>query len=148
MSKPDTHINKYPSRYKIYRIPEEIIRHGSQNKLLADFMITKAGYFPKAYGHEVQRDSYSRFLIIYCLDGQGWFRSGKKYWDIGKGQVAFVLPDTAHGYGAINGNPWTIQWAVFQGAHAPSLLQLIGVSRENPVLPRGPPSNTRMAGFI
>lgn len=137
MNQPVSYINKYPSRYKIYRIPEEIIRHSSQNPLLADFMITKAGYFPKAAGHEVNRDTYDQFVIIYCLDGQGWFRSGERHWDIGQGQVVFVLPDTAHGYGAIDDNPWTIQWAVFQGAHAPGLLQLIGVSRENPVLSIG-----------
>jgi len=137
MSQPNRYIHKYPSRYKIYRIPEDIIRQSSQNLLLADFMVTKAGYFPKAYGHEVQRDTYDQFLIIYCLDGQGWFRSGEKYWDIGKGQVVFVLPNTAHGYGAVDDNPWTIQWAVFQGSHAPNLLQLIGVSEENPVLAIG-----------
>jgi len=137
MSKTKTEHQKYPSRYKIYRTPEDIIRQCTNHPLLQDLMITKAGYFPRAYNHKVSRDTYDKYLIIYCLDGKGWFQFGNKRWDIGKGQMIFVIPGAPHSYGAVNDNPWTIQWAGFRGAQVPELLRFSGVTTDNLVLSIG-----------
>ena len=137
MSEIDLRDPKYPSRYKIYRAPEDVIRQCTNHPLLQNLMITKAGYFPRAYNHAMARELFDEYLVTYCLDGKGWLQFGNTHWDIGKGQVFFVIPGAPHTYGAINDDPWTIQWAVFRGAHVPELLKFTGVSPENLVLSIG-----------
>jgi len=137
MSKIDLRDPRYPSRYKIYRAPEDVIRQCTNHPLLRNLMVTKAGYFPRAHNHKVSRETYDKYVIIYCLDGKGWFQYGNKHWDIGKGQVVFVVPGAPHSYGANNNNPWTIQWAGFRGTQVPELLRFSGVSTDNLVLSIG-----------
>ncbi|GAB4449427.1 MAG: AraC family transcriptional regulator [Anaerolineae bacterium] len=96
--------------------------------LLAGLHVTRAGYFPRARGQYVERDSIDETILIYCLDGAGWYRAAGQFGTITAGQAFFALPGEAHAYGADNSNPWVIQWAHFCGDHAADLLALAGVS--------------------
>jgi AraC-like DNA-binding protein len=127
----------HPSHYTIYRLPPDIIAGQARQPLLADLMVTRAGYFPRARGHQTRRDSIDEYILIYCLEGEGWLQSGEQQWSIGPGQVAGVLPGLAHAYGADEAQPWTIQWVHFRGRHAGPLLALAGIGPAQPVVAVG-----------
>lgn len=137
---------QHPPHYRVYRIPRDVIELQSRHLLLTELMVTRAGYFPEAFGHAEVRESLDEYLIIYCVDGAGEFRLGDKSRAVDKGDVAFVFPDTAHAYRAAATEPWTILWAHFRGSQAAALLELIGVSPERPVITVGERLNV-MAAF-
>lgn len=128
---------EFPPSYKIHRMPRDVVQRQRRHPLLSDLFITRAGYFPQASGHEMERETIDEYIIIYCVAGRGWFRSNGKRSLITKGEVAFVLPNTAHGYGAASEEPWTIQWAHFDGKQVSSLLELADISLDRPVIAIG-----------
>jgi AraC-like DNA-binding protein len=98
----------------------------------------------KALGHYVERPTLDNYLVIYCLAGRGWYRSNGRRWEVAKGQMLFVFRDTAHAYGADKVDPWTIQWVHFNGADVEILLDLAGITPEQPVLSIGERLNVIM----
>ena len=96
---------KLPPHYTIYRIPADVIQQQRQNLLLSDLLVTRAGYFPQATGHRVARDRFDEYIIIYCLEGAGWFQSNGKRWKVCRGDLITDFPDTAHAYGASDRAP-------------------------------------------
>ena len=127
----------HPAHYSICRIPASVIAADGRHPLLRDLMVTRAGYFPKAQGHEVQRETFDEYLVIYCVDGAGWIRLGHRQWTVGKGDIVFLQPDMAHGYGAAPENPWSIHWAHFNGRHARHFLELADISSSRPMITVG-----------
>lgn len=128
----------HTSNYKIVRLPPSVVlAQQALQPLLADFIVTNTGYFTRVYGHHRRRDEFDEFIIIHCLEGKGWFRSGGQTWHAGKGQVLFVLPDRGHEYGSDDADPWSIQWAHFRGARAHDYLALTDASHDHPVLTIG-----------
>lgn len=45
-----------------------------------------------------------------------------------QGDMMIIPPETAHRYGAMQENPWSIYWFHFKGSHANRLVQLFGLS--------------------
>lgn len=123
--------------YKLHRIPGDVVAQHSQHPLLAGLHVTRAGYFPRARGQYVERDSHEEYILIYCLDGAGWYRAAGQFGAITAGQTFFALPGEAHAYGADDTQPWIIQWAHFAGGHAPDLLALAGVAAGQQLLSIG-----------
>jgi len=124
---------EHPPHYKIYRIPEDIILQQLRHPLLADLMVTRAGYFPQAAGHHVVRETIDEYIVIYCVEGSGWLRSEGELWPIHPGELLVVFPGTAHAYGADKSTPWSIYWAHFRGGQVPHFLQLANISLHRPV---------------
>lgn len=82
--------------------------------------ITDIGYYPAARHHFRQRkEAPGQFVLIYCVEGRGWYRLGDTRHDVGEGQF-FILPDDRpHAYGSDDRHPWTIYWIHFNGTLAP-----------------------------
>ena len=133
----ETQVNLRPENVRIYGIPEDVIEASVKHFVLADLMVTRAGYFPKALGHETRRTNIPEYIMIHCLDGKGWFYVNDYQCTVGKGQIAFVFPGCRHGYGADSDDPWTVQWAHMNGNHIAGLLQLANISVDNPVVTVG-----------
>ena len=127
----------HPAHYSICRIPVNVIATSSQHLLLHDLMVTRAGYFPKASGHAVERHTIDEYIVIYCIDGSGWFRLNDHRWPVTKGDIFFIFSEIAHGYGAALDDPWSIHWAHFNGDHAANFLQLADVTVTNPLISVG-----------
>ena len=128
---------EFTSEYKLHRIPGDVTAQHSRHPLLAGLTVTRAGYFPRAKGQYVERDSIEEYILIYCLDGAGWYRTAGQFGAITAGQAFFVLPGEAHAYGADDTQPWIIQWAHFNGEHSPHFLALAGVTEGQQVLSVG-----------
>lgn len=79
--------------------------------------ITYIGYFPKAAFHyRERRKGCEDNILIYCLQGKGYFVLDNKKYEVGSNQY-ILLPatDKYMRYWADNDDPWTIYWVHFTG---------------------------------
>jgi AraC family transcriptional regulator of arabinose operon len=98
-------------------IPKSILKtHVLSNKLASTFYIGSLGYYPHASGHYTYRKKgLPENLLIYCVDGMGWFRLRNKTYKVQANEF-FILPrNTEHAYGSDDKNPWSIYWLHFGG---------------------------------
>ncbi|MEZ4707072.1 MAG: AraC family transcriptional regulator [Caldilineaceae bacterium] len=118
------------------RMPRPIVAQQSRSELLKGLWVESTGYFPHAQGHITERapENVDFYLLIYCLSGQGWFQSAEQTYMVKAGDLVVALPGLAHGYGAADGDPWTIQWVHFNGAQAAALLALAGITNKGCVI--------------
>ena len=99
-------------------LPPMIIELEEKDPLASSLFITDIGYYPDAKHHYRSRQQpINQYVLIYCIDGQGWFSIGEKQWHVKKNQY-FILPaGVPHSYGA-DDEGWTIYWIHFRGLHA------------------------------
>lgn len=101
-------------------IPSSIVKSLDNDIFWKDLHITDIGYYPQAHLHyrERKNEEALQFVLIYCIDGEGWFElNGKK--EIVEPHQFFVLPKgVAHKYGSNKTKPWTIYWIHFDGEKA------------------------------
>jgi AraC family transcriptional regulator, arabinose operon regulatory protein len=118
-------------------IPNDIAVKESNNLFLRNLIITKIGYFHRAYNHSIHREGINEYIILYCIDGKGWVIIGDKKRQVNKGDLVFCDINCAHGYGADNSNPWSIYWIHFMGEIVPDLFKILEVSPQTPILSLG-----------
>lgn len=94
--------------------------------------ITDIGYYPKAHQHYVERPhGVNQHIIIYCVEGRGWVTINKKKMDIAPSHFIVIPARTAHKYGALENDPWTIYWVHFKGDIATFVVDLITNNSQN-----------------
>ena len=93
------------------------IKKDNFSPLLKNIAINGAGYYYKAFDHQIERTGINDCIIIYCLDGQGWLKHNGITSTVSKGTLIFCDKNTHHGYGSKPENPWTILWAHFHGTY-------------------------------
>ena len=103
---------------KLISMPITLIeKERAKNSFFNSLFITHIGYFPKATSHyRERRKGCKDNILIYCLDGKGWYHvGGKKY--SAKANQFFIIPATDQPlrYGANEKDPWTIYWIHFSG---------------------------------
>lgn len=101
-------------------IPPMIIGIMERDPLLSALHITDIGYYPRACHHYREREkAINQYVFIYCIDGAGWYRTGRHEYRVHANQY-FILPaGSPHAYGADETEPWTIYWIHFKGTLAP-----------------------------
>jgi AraC-like DNA-binding protein len=101
-------------------LPPTVVHDMEQDAYASLLHITDIGYYPKAYHHfRERREPINQFVLIYCLEGRGWFQSGTQEYAVRENQY-FILPaGLPHAYGADENDPWTIYWIHFKGTQAP-----------------------------
>lgn len=85
--------------------------------LLSNMYITLIGYFPKAtYHYRERRWGCDDNILIYCLDGKGWYQNKSGYCEV-KSNEFVILPAGKEylRYGADSQDPWTLYWVHFCG---------------------------------
>lgn len=97
-------------------LPISILREMETDVVASLLYITDIGYYPKALYHFRERtEPIDQYVLIYCVDGEGWYRLRNREHKITPNQY-FVLPaGEPHAYGANMENPWTIYWIHFKG---------------------------------
>ncbi len=117
-----------------YYTPIDIIEKESQNVVLSNILLTWAGCYVKAYGHVINNRLLEDYVIIYCIDGQGWLELEGTRYTIKRGDL-FVCPSgIVHSYGADEKNPWTKYWIHYRGSNAHAYTSLLGVTTGSPVI--------------
>lgn len=101
-------------------MPLSVLDEFKNTALGSLLFITDIGFYPKAGFHFRKRakDESSQFILIYCLEGEGWYKVENQTYRVTANQV-FVLPKgKSHSYGSDVKNPWTIYWIHFDGERA------------------------------
>lgn len=101
-------------------LPSFIVEQLAGDFLGKELHITDIGYYPQAEFHyrERLREDARQFVLIYCVEGHGWFELDGRREDVSSHQF-FILPKgKAHKYGSCSTTPWTIYWIHFDGEKA------------------------------
>lgn len=100
-------------------LPQATIEMERQDPLVSSLYITDIGYYPHADGHRRERQQpIHEYILIYCMEGEGWFRLDDNAYQVHKNQFFILPPGRPHAYGTDTFNPWTIYWIHFTGEHA------------------------------
>jgi AraC family transcriptional regulator of arabinose operon len=119
-------------------LPRPILATALQYPLLKQLLPTDAGYYPKARGHTCVREKgCPEVIFIYCAEGNGWCEIAGRKHEVTKNQLLVLPVSTPHVYGAGKKTPWTIHWFHAVGLNVPVYLELLGVTKENPVVSLG-----------
>ncbi len=120
---------------RIVVLPRQVIAHALLEPLVGAMVPTDVGYFPKAAGHARARsDGIDQAVLIYCVMGSGWCRSGDTELRVKAGELLIVPPGVAHKYGADERRPWTIHWVHAKGSLLEAFLQQLGAASRATVL--------------
>jgi len=100
-------------------LPPMMVEMEEKDPLTSSLFITDIGYYPKAeHHHRIREKAIDQYVLIYCIDGNGFYVIGNKRYEVVKNQY-FILPAyKPHEYGAVEGGQWTIYWMHFRGEHA------------------------------
>lgn len=101
-------------------LSESFIHKIQNDPLGKELYITDIGYYPHASFHYRERDNTesNEYVLIYCVEGEGWFQVGKERYTVSANQFFILPPHTSHAYGSDIENPWTIYWMHFNGEKA------------------------------
>ena len=100
-------------------LPQITIEMEQNDPLVSSLHITDIGYYPHAESHFRERlQPISEYVLIYCMDGEGWFKLEEQEYKVRANQFFILPPNRPHTYGADKDNPWTIYWIHFTGSHA------------------------------
>lgn len=87
-------------------LPEPLVAQARRHPLLRGLHVTDAGYFPTAEDHLVERPRGApTTLVILCLRGAGWVRTGGETQTIGPGDLVWRPANEIHAYGAGEDEP-------------------------------------------
>jgi len=100
-------------------LPPVLVEMQEQDELCRGLFITDIGYYPKAaHHHRIREKGVNQYVLIYCVEGSGFYVVDGKRYDVKKNQY-FILPiGKPHQYGATEGHHWTIYWIHFGGSAA------------------------------
>ena len=100
-------------------LPPMVVEQEVGDSLVSSLYVTDIGYYPRASHHyRERRVPIGQYVLIYCVDGNGWYRVGSREHQVGAGQFFILPPGVPHAYGAAPAGSWTIYWIHFSGAHA------------------------------
>lgn len=97
-------------------LPEELLFNYSKDPLIGNLYVRKAGFFPRVKYHYIQKEEGSNYaMLIYCIEGKGWYTIYDRKYPIEKNQYVIIPPHVPHSFGADDSDPWTIYWLHFRG---------------------------------
>lgn len=101
-------------------LPGFLVDELKKDPLGRELYITDIGYYPHAVYHYCERteEESEQFVLIYCVEGEGWFELGGKRQTVTANQFVILPKYKAHAYGSNEVTPWTIYWIHFDGAKA------------------------------
>lgn len=103
---------------RVIAIPKTVLKKKVENNaLLKSLYLTEFGYYPKAENHYTQRKKGCvENILIYIVDGSGWFKNKQgQLFNVKRNQF-FILPaNEPHEYKAALTDPWSIYWLRFKG---------------------------------
>jgi AraC family transcriptional regulator of arabinose operon len=121
---------------RIVVLPQPLVRSARMHPLLCGLLPTDIGFFPNAKGHLRERPvGVDQMIVIYCAKGSGWCELRGLRHEVTAGSLIVLPPREPHAYGSNTRGPWTISWFHAVGDDIRSIIEELGASAENPVLP-------------
>lgn len=119
---------------RLVSLPQSLLDKYGKDPLVKNLYLRKIGFFPHVKYHYVQKDRGCDYaMLIYCTDGEGWYRIHGARYALRKDECVILPAGTPYAFGADNDNPWTIYWLHFQGADSP--LYRFGDDRPRSIAP-------------
>lgn len=119
---------------KLISLPPSVYQNATvDNPMLSQLFITHIGYFPNASFHYRERKNGCQDnILIYCLNGKGWFEIGRKKHVVSPNQFLHVPACTeSMRYGADDDDPWTIYWVHYSGRDMETFNTSLNIKKEN-----------------
>ncbi|MCD8388525.1 MAG: AraC family transcriptional regulator [Bacteroidales bacterium] len=115
-------------------VPKMITDALERDPMGSALQITDIGFYPAARHHfRERREPISQWVLIYCVEGRGWYTLGTTRHEVEAGQC-FILPaQLPHAYGADAEAPWTIYWVHFKGTLAQHYAEGMAVPQTIPI---------------
>lgn len=105
---------------RLVSLPESLLDEYGKEPLIRNLYLRKIGFFPHVKYHYVQKDKGCDYaMLIYCTDGEGWYRIHGTRHTLRKDECVILPAGTPYAFGADNNNPWTIYWLHFKGSDSP-----------------------------
>lgn len=107
---------------ELYVIPPDISGDDTLPILIRNLMVSDAGFFPSAAGHQKSRNTgINEGILLFCSRGEGFVKvSDDPTVFLKKNQAFYIPPGTKHIYGASDKNPWSLYWMHMKGEHLDS----------------------------
>ncbi len=100
----------------LFVIPRPVLERSAGHPLLHSLILTDVGWYPRARYHYCQRDDGApEHILLFCVDGNGWYDVGAGEQHLGAGQALVIPAERPHVYGASEIDPWSIHWVHFTG---------------------------------
>ena len=77
--------------------------------------ISLIGYFENELNHYASRIGIDEYILIYCVEGNGFFTANGITHQIQKSDLMFCDKNTPHSYGNKKDSAWSILWVHFTG---------------------------------
>ena len=77
--------------------------------------ISIIGYFEKEANHYISRSGIDEYIMIYCVEGNGFFTTNGISQQIQKGDLIFCDKNIPHSYGNRTDSFWSVLWVHFTG---------------------------------
>jgi len=102
---------------ELYVVPPDVSRDKSLPHLVRNLMVSDAGYFPSAAGHQkIRKTGIDEGILLVCTEGEGFVRnSDDPTVFLKKNQAFYIPPATEHIYGASDSHPWSLYWMHMKG---------------------------------
>jgi len=114
--------------------------HSALGSLNLHYMGKKEGYYNHRYGPH----TLDTYLLVFVQEGSARFRIREREVRVEKNTFYVMFPQGDMAYVTDPESPWSIQWIVAEGEQLEMLLQLLQITREDPVLPIRKPDRLKM----
>lgn len=114
-------------------VPDPIIADLVRAEIADALYVACIGFYPHArYHYRERRTGAAEHILIYCVDGCGWYELEGSRHEVAKNQF-FILPKgVEHRYAADGEDPWTIYWVHFGGTRAREIVAMLEARYEQP----------------
>ncbi len=100
------------------------------NHSTLDMYLTTCGIQNCVSGHCFGPGERESYILHFVSDGKGIFQCYGKTYELSRGDVFLIKPDTEVFYQADEHNPWSYMWVGFNGIKAQSYLEAAGLEGE------------------
>lgn len=101
---------------RLISLPEDLLETYSKDPMIKNLYIRKMGFFPRVKYHYIQKGTGADYaMLIYCTDGEGWYKIHDKVYPVIANTYIIIPPNTPYSFGADDDNPWSIYFIHFKG---------------------------------
>ena len=103
----------------------------AESAVIDGLLPTACGYFPRAQGHFVQRETgIPDAVFLLCIEGAGWLSVDGKHSALQRGDVGYLPTGVPHSYGAEADTPWSLAWFHARGSRVHAAAEELGLGRQ------------------
>ena len=120
-----------------YLLPKPVIKDLKENPISMSLYPVAMGFYKKAQDHTMSRTNHDDYLLIYCVNGEGFLKQDNKSIKISAGDFIVLPKSISHEYSSKKKSPWSIYWVHCDGTLAKDYIAQISKQTSTNVLSIG-----------